>query len=146
MEEFALKQVKAGRIDEDIAAVYQEILKPDMMTEELSRHLAKILFTYKVTCKDAGALRLVVRQQPLKREKSYPLSNGVGFVSLYSSSYQILLEDSRGNRFLPKEGLEVFPMLDSEKFLEKGIACAKEKMPYLLKYFDRKKIDRKSVV
>ncbi len=140
MEEFALKQVKAGRIDEDIAAVYQEILKPDMMTEELSRHLAKILFTYKVTCKDAGALRLVVRQQPLKREKSYPLSHGVGFVSLYSSSYQILLEDSRGNRFLPKEGLEVFPMLDSEKFLEKGIACAKEKMPYLLKYFDRKKI------
>lgn len=140
MEEFALKQVKAGRIDEDIAAVYQEILKPDMMTEELSKHLAKILFTYKVTCKDAGALRLVVRQQPLKREKSYPLSHGVGFVSLYSSSYQILLEDSRGNRFQPKEGLKVLPMLDSEKFLEKGIACAKEKMPYLLKYFDRKKI------
>lgn len=140
MEEFALKQVKAGRIDEDIAAVYQEILKPEMMTEELSKPLAKILFTYKVTCKDAGALRLVVRQQPLKREKTYPLSHGVGFVSLYSSTYQILLEDSRGNRFLPKEGLEVFPMLDSEKFLEKGISCAKEKMPYLLKYFDRKKI------
>ncbi|EOS24265.1 hypothetical protein C806_02307 [Lachnospiraceae bacterium 3-1] len=140
MEEFVIKQLKAERIDEDSAVVYREILKPDMIADELLDHLAKILFTHKVTCKDSGALRLVVRQYSLKKEQIISLNHGIGFVNLYSSCYQILLEDSRGNRFLPEEELSVVPMLDSAQFLEKGIASAKEKMPYLLKYFDRKKI------
>lgn len=140
MEEFVIKQLKAERIDEDSAVVYREILTPDLIAEELMGHLAKILFVHKVTCKDSGALRLVVRQHPLKKEQTVPLSHGVGFVSLYGSFYQILLEDSRGNRFLPGEELSVVPLLDSGKFLEKGISSAGEKMPYLLKYFDRKKI------
>ncbi|MCI8483632.1 MAG: hypothetical protein HFH41_04745 [Lachnospiraceae bacterium] len=140
MEEFALKQLRAGRMDKEIAPVYQEVLTPDMITEELIEPLSKILFVHKVTCSDTGTLRLVVRQNPLKQEQIIPLHHGMAYVNLYSSTYQMMLEDSRGNRFLPKEELSVVPLLDCEKFLKKGVAEAKEKMPFLLKYFDGKKI------
>lgn len=140
MEEFAKKQISAGRIDKDMAVIYQEVLTPEMITEDLVEPLARILFVHKVRCKDAGALRLVVRQHPLKAEQTVSLNHGMGYVNLYSSSYQILLEDSRGGRFLPKEEISVTPLLDCEKFLEKGMNCAEEKLPWLLKYFDGKKI------
>lgn len=140
MEEYVIHQMQAGRIDEDSAVVYRELLTPELVAENQMDHLAKILFVHKVSCADLGVLRLVVRQHPLEQEQTVPLSHGVGYVSLYSSTYQILLEDSRGNRFLPREELSVTPLLDSGPFLEKGIACAKDRMPYLLKYFDRKKI------
>lgn len=140
MEEFALKQLRAGRIDKYLAPIYREVLKPDMITEELAGCFAKVLFAHEVTCSNPNALRLVVCQQPLAKEQVVPLNHGTGYVNIYSSTYQILLEDAKGNRFLPEESLSVVPLLESEKFLDGGIACAKEKIPYLLKYFDRKKI------
>lgn len=140
MEIFAIKQLQAGRIDEDMSVVYREVLTPELITDEIAGHLSKILFTHQVTCRDAKARQLVVRQHPLKQEQRIPLNHGIGYVNLYSSSYQILLEDSRGNRYLPQEELSVVPLMDSEKFMDKGKNAAKEKLPYLLKYFDGKKI------
>lgn len=140
MEIFAIKQLQAGRIDEDMSVVYREALTPELITDEMAEHLSKIIFTHQVTCKDAGAMQLVVRQHPLKKEQRIPLNRGIGYVNLYSSSYQILVEDSRGNRYLPREELSVIPLMDSEKFMDKGRNAAKEKLPYLLKYFDGKKI------
>lgn len=140
MEEFVGNQLAAGRIDKDIAPIYQEILTEDMIGEEQADSLAKILFVHKVACKEAKALRLVVRQHPLSKEQIVPLNHGIGYINLYSNTYQILLEDSRGNRFLPKEELTAVPLLENEKFLKKGMDLAQEKLPFLLKYFDGKKI------
>lgn len=140
MEEFVKKQLAAGRIDKDIAPVYQEILTEDMIKQDTADNLGRILFVHKVICKDTKALRLVVRQHPLKKEQIVPLSHGIGYINLYSNTYQILLEDSRGNRFLPEEELTPIPLLSSEKLLKKGMELAQEKLPFLLRYFDGKKI------
>lgn len=140
IEEFALRQLRGGRINRILAKVYREVLTPEFLTEEHADNLAKILFTCEVTCKNSNARNLILCQYPLKKEQVAPIVHGIGYVNIYSSSWQILLEDSRGRRFLPEEEIEVTPLLDSEPFLKWGIAHAKEKLPYLLRYFDKKKI------
>lgn len=140
MEIFALKQLSLGRMDKYIAPIYQEILTPEMITEELAECLEKVLFVHEATCSNPNAHHFVVRQYPLKNEQVVPIKGGIGYVNIYSDSYQILLEDARGNRFLPEETITVRPLLDSAKFLDASIACAKEKLLFLIKYFDKKKI------
>ncbi len=140
MEEFVQNQLRLNKIDKDIAIMYREVLSPEKVTTELAENLANVLFVHKIECSDYGALRLVIRQHPLKKEQVISINHGIGYANIYSSSYEILLEDSKGNRFMPKKELSVIPLLESEKFLEQGIACAEEKMPYLIKYFDKKKI------
>lgn len=140
MEVFALKQLSLCRMDKYIAPIYQEILTPEMITEELAECLGKVLFVHEVTCSNKNAHRLVVRQYPLKEEQVVPVKGGVGYVSIYSDSFRILLEDARGGRFLPEGTITVKPLLDRTEFLDRAIACAKNKLPFLIKYFEKKKI------
>ena len=140
IHEFALKQLKGGRIDRALAAVYKEALRPELLTPEWAGHMAKALFTCEVLCDNSYARNVILCQYCLEKEQVAPIVHGKAYVQIYGSSYQILLEDAGGRRFVPDEELKVTPLLDSEEFLARGIACAPDKLPYLLKYFDKKKI------
>ncbi len=140
IQEFALRQLRNGKIDAALAVIYREVLTPELLAEEEGKHMAKALFSCEVTCSSPDASNLVLCQHPLKKEQVVPFIHGKGYVNIYSSSWQILMEDASGRRFLPGDDLKVTPLMDSEEFLERGIACADEKLPYLLKYFDKKKI------
>lgn len=140
MEEFALKQLQGAKIDRTLAAVYREALTPELLTPERAADMAKILFACEVQCENPSIRNLVVCQYALAKEQIVPLVHGRAYVNIYGDSYQILLEDTKGRRFLPDDELQVTPLLDSERFLKQGIANAPEKLPYLLKYFDKKKI------
>lgn len=140
IREFALRQLKNGKTDASLAVIYREVLTPELLAEEPGKYMDQVLFACEVTCSIPEACNLVICQHPLKKEQTVPFIHGRGYVNIYSSSWQILLEDARGRRFLPGKDLKVTPLMESGKFLEKGIACAEEKLPYLLKHFDKKKI------
>ncbi len=140
MEDFVLQKIRAGRMDRYLAPICREVLKPEMIRGELADCLAKVLFTHRVASSNPNAVYAVVRHDTLKKEQVAALSHGQGYVGLYGSDYQILLEDGRGNRFLPEEGLVVEPLMDMDKFLGKAIEGAKDKIFPLLKYFDGKRI------
>lgn len=140
MEDFVLEKLRFGRMDKYLAPICREVLTPEMLQGDLADCLAKVLFTHQVSCSNQNAMRLVVRHHALKKEQIVALSQGQGYVSLYGSDCQILLEDRKGNRFLPEEELVIEPLMDMERFLPKAIQGAKDKVPPLLKYFDRKRI------
>lgn len=140
IQEFAFRQLKLGKIDKNLAVIYQEVLSPALLAGEQGEDFAKVLFACEVACSRPEACNLVVCQHPLNKEQVVPFIHGVGNVNIYSSTWQVLLEDATGKRFLPGEEVQVRPFLDNEKFLEQGIACAGDKLPYLVKYFDKKKI------
>ncbi len=140
IRDFALKQLQSGKIDRSLAAVYQEALTPQLLTSERAKHIAKALFACEVLCDNPNARNLVVCQYALEKEQVAPVVHGRAYVGIYGSSYKLLLEDARGRRFVPDEELTATPLMDGEEFLKKGMACAADKLPYLLKYFDKKKI------
>ena len=140
IQEFALKQMQGGRIDRALAAVYGEVLTPEILTRENAKDMAKALFACEVACDNPNVRNIVLCEHVLEKEQVAPVIHGKAYVNIYGSSWKILLEDARGRRFVPDEELSVTPLLESGKFLEQGIACAQDKIPYLLRYFDKKKI------
>ncbi len=140
MEEFALEQLRAGRIDQNLAVIYREFLTPAVINAESAEWLARVIFSCQVICREKKAVRLVVRQYQLQQEQIIPLVNHSAYLNLYGTNYSILLEDAKGNRFLPEEELVIKPLLHTTPFLKKGMEYAKNKLPYMLSYFDRKKI------
>lgn len=140
IEAFTLKQLRSGRMDSELAVLYQEMLTPGMITAETADWLASVLFSHQIRCRDKNAVRVVVRQNQLSQETAVPLVNHCAYVNIYGTSYSILLEDIKGSRYLPSEEVSVKPMMEYGEFVEKGIIFAEKKLPYLLNYFDRKKI------
>lgn len=140
MEEFALEQMRAGRIDPNLAVIYREFLTPAVINQESAEWLAKVIFACQVTCKEEKAVRIIVRQHQLQQEQIIPLVNHRAYVNIYGTVHSILLEDAKGNRFLPEEELVIKPLLHTAPFLKKGMEYAENKLPYMLSYFDRKKI------
>ena len=140
MEEFALEQLRAGRIDVNLAVIYRELLTPAMLNETSAEWLAKVIFACHVTCQEKKAVRVIVRHHQLQQEQSVTLVNHSAYINVYGADYSILLEDAKGNRFLPEQEPVIKPLLDTAPFLKKGMECAKDKLPYMLCYFDKKKI------
>lgn len=140
MEEFALEQLRAGRMDENLAIIYKEVLTPGMINRESAGWLAKVIFSCRIVCKEERAVRVIVRQHQLKQEQAVPLVNHRAYVNLYGTAYSILLEDTKGNRFVPREDIRVKPFINPSPFLEKGMEYGEDKLPYMLGYFDKKKI------
>ena len=140
IEEFALEQVRAGRIDKNLAVIYKEVLTPAMINKESAQWLSNVIFSKQIICKEEKAVRVIVRQYQLQQEQAVPVINHSAYVNIYGTEYSILLEDAKGNRFLPKEDIIIKPFMNIAPFLRKGMEYANDKLSYMLSYFDRKKI------
>lgn len=140
MEEFALEQLRAGRIDQNLAVIYREMLTPAVLNEESAEWLSKVIFSYQITCQEEKAVRVIVRQYQLQQEQAVPLVNHSAYVNIYGMVYSILLEDAKGNRFLPKEDIVIKPLMNAALFLKKGMEYASDNLSFMLSYFDCKKI------
>lgn len=99
IERFIVKQLYSEKVGRDLAYLYQEVMLTSMRTVDNLKQFAKILLVHKLTISDQSIVNVVVMDERLKRELIYPVNNGVAFVSLPSSNYTVLLEDTLGNRF-----------------------------------------------
>ena len=52
MEQFALAQMEAGHMDDNLAILYQEILPVSILNEELAHKAAEVLFVHKLCCEN----------------------------------------------------------------------------------------------
>ncbi len=99
IERFVVKQLYASRINRDLAYLYQEILMRHMATVDNIRQFARILLVHCIRVQSPGIVNVVVIDERLKQEMVYPVNNHKAYVTLPSSEYTVLLEDSVGNRF-----------------------------------------------
>lgn len=140
METFVIEQLSAGRIDSNLSVIYEEILTDYEFTEESAEWLSQVLFVHRITCTNPNAMRLVVRQRQFRQEQVVSLNGQTAYVTIYDNNCCIMLEDAKGRRFLPEDSIFVKPLMNTSLFLEKGMEKAREKMRYLWKYFEGKKI------
>ena len=99
IDRFVLKQLYEGRIDRNLAYLYSTIVLEDMMTEDNLRQFSRILFKHCITIEDKDIANVIVVDERLKSQMSYPVQNGTAYVALLGNDYSVLLEDREGNRF-----------------------------------------------
>ncbi len=99
MERFVIKQLYAGRINRDLAYLYQELILKEMATMDNIRAFAKVLLIHCIKVNDNSIVSIIVLDERLNKELVYPVNGGVCYIPLLSNEYTILLEDTLGNRY-----------------------------------------------
>ena len=79
MEQFALAQMEAGHMDDNLAILYQEILPVSILNEELAHKAAEVLFVHKLCCENHGIAKAYILHWQLKAPQVVTLTNGCGY-------------------------------------------------------------------
>ncbi len=99
IEHFIIEQLELGRIDSNLAVLYERFLTRRLLTRSLAAQLVKVLFTFRVTCKNPNMQSVIVAHDCLRQETVTPLKNGVARVQIYTQQARIFLADAEGKRY-----------------------------------------------
>ena len=118
MELFMEEQLAAGKINDDFALLYQDLLTEEVMTTELARGLERVLFTYDVRCSKENLKNLIVEHKALKMEQCVSLNDEMAQVQLMTPDYVLLAEDGDGKRYAAEEFCTVTHLLTDPRLEE----------------------------
>ena len=116
MRDFAIDQVMNGRINTDLAYLYEQILTPDTINPNIVSQFVKLLFTCDVKVDDPDVRRICVIQEEIVGERIYPVVDGHAYPEIYSGNHMVFTEDSRGVRsIVPKN--RVTELMDESLYI-----------------------------
>ncbi|MDD7738707.1 MAG: DUF5717 family protein [Fusicatenibacter sp.] len=98
MIRFANEQILKGRMNDDYALIYREFLE-EPGDPKTAKAIAEALFTRKIICRDKNIRQVVVCHNAMEKETSYPVTDRIAYVRIYSPDARILLEDEKRRRF-----------------------------------------------
>lgn len=135
MESFAYEQMERGRIDDNLAVIYEEVVSRGIYSAELADALSNVLFVHKLTCFAEEAARVIVIQKQLNKPQIVPLVNGSAYFSLYSNDYCIFIEDNHGNRYGGSVSYQLEKLMYPGKYIRACMQYSPWKLSCLLYYF-----------
>ncbi|MCH5281616.1 MAG: hypothetical protein J1E61_09125 [Lachnospiraceae bacterium] len=112
---FAIRQLLAGKIDDELAYLYRNVLMPEDMDEKLQEQLLKLAFANEVSIGNKRYRYCVVRHKGLKSRERYPIKEGKSLITLYTDDYTLLFEDENGLCHYEDTGYEVKPLLGYDR-------------------------------
>ena len=99
IERFALEQIGRGRINRDLAYLYESFLSPSMIDEQTARSLVSLLFMREVRTEAENAKEVLLAYGCRSDIKRFPITDGRAFVPVYDNDCRVLLGDGEGNIF-----------------------------------------------
>ena len=139
MGRFAMDQILAGHMDDNLAVVYDDMLDLGVINQEISKALSRIIFTHKVTVFDPRMVRVIVYQRQMREPQIVSIVDNTAYFQLYSSDYVIVFEDEKGCRYCGSITHQLQSLMDAQKYLGKCMELTPLQLPYLISYFDTKK-------
>ena len=133
MERFAMDQLEAGRISDDLAVLYRKFLRRNLLTKQMAEKLIRVLFSWEVACTDPSARRLVLHSERLVQEQSELFADGRACIAVYDPDSVLLVEDAQGNRRSAEQLCSRRRLFEQEEMLEWCVQKAPEH-PGLLLY------------
>lgn len=100
MEYFCTEQITKLHINRNLADIYNRLLQPEMITEEIGKPLSRLLFAHMIQIEDERLRKVYVYQPGSLSPREYVLNDKKIWVSLYGSEYTLAFEDAFGNRFI----------------------------------------------
>ncbi|MBQ9632604.1 MAG: hypothetical protein IJV04_06815, partial [Lachnospiraceae bacterium] len=97
MEEFALDMARKGRIDDNLAIIYQHIfLERGILDDDVANRMGDLLFYDKIFGLGSDILRVLVYEEALADPIIVAVEHHKAYVPIYSHHYRIFLEDRQG--------------------------------------------------
>lgn len=120
MERFAKEKLLQHKINEDYAVIYQEFIK-EIQKKNMAEAMAEVLFTHRIYCEDKKVRSVIVCHGSLEKEEVYPCTDGVAYISLYSSDAKILFQDEMRRRYVATVEYNLQRLMDISAYAEQCI-------------------------
>ena len=118
MELFMEEQLRAGRINRDLALLYEGLLTKMVLDRPLAEGLSKVIFTYEITCENPRMRHVIVNHEQFRQEQRVQICDGKAYVRIYSPFCSILLEDVDGHRYGSPQQYRMERLLNRPAFEE----------------------------
>ncbi len=118
IKEFAVQQMKRGRVDVHLANIYHQVLKQDMIDQENCFMVSRILFAYQITVNNPELRKVYVYHRGSLHPQEYQLNDRTTWIALYDVNDRIVFEDGKKNRFLQSVEYSKKSLTRDEKYLE----------------------------
>lgn len=118
LQDFLLEQLKARRVNDDLAWLYGRCLLAETLKGEFLEALADVLFLQKITCKERRIRFAEVRHKQLDGVISVPFSGDTAYVPVYTKDAGITLVDDQGGRHQTSVPYERKRAMIEPKFLQ----------------------------
>ena len=138
MQDFALQEILAGHIDDNLAVVYTHALERIPFSEELAQALARMIYVNKFTCLEDAFTHVVVQQENLRLPQSYPIVDHQAYVPVYPGNYVILLQDAYGRRYALPTDAQMVRLMNPGRYIRKCLEYAPEELPFVLHHMNGK--------
>lgn len=117
IEKFMLDQLAFGRVNQNLAMLYQKFLTKNLLNKRLADGLGRVLFTYELTCHIPEFVSAIVIHRQLKEENIVPMIHGKAQIQIYTQDYSIVFVDEAGNRYASPSSYELEKLLTNEQFM-----------------------------
>lgn len=142
IEDFALAQLKQRHIDDNLAVLYDNVLRRGVINKEISDRLADVLYTCRLTCLEDDIRYVILIQKKWQKNIVVPFVNNTAYVPIYTNDYAILLEDTQGRRMSAMGNCQLEKLMHPAHYIRRTIALSPEQIPYLLHYFESGGIEK----
>lgn len=139
IEPFALEQMALGHIDDNLAMVYQNILVTGILSEELARIAAGMVFMRKIVTLHPDVTRVFLYQEQYEMPLVVPMVQFQAYIPIVSRHYRLFLETTRGEMLCDASLYAMQRMLYPEPYFLRLNQLAPCALPFVLFDFDRKK-------
>lgn len=135
MGRFSMDQAQLRHIDDNLAVLYEDMLELGFINEELSAAFSDIIYTHKLIVFDKRIVRAIIYQNEMKEPQIVPVTDQCAYFELFSNDYVILLEDSRGYRYVKSISYRLQRLMDAEKYLDRCISLSPDRPQYIVSHF-----------
>ena len=132
MERFAIQQLEYGRINKDLAFLYDSLLTPAVIDAERAAAFVPLLFTRELAVKSEQIREAFLVYPYAEEEQAFPVVSGRAQIPVYHSEGRIILGDGAGNRFAVSAESRAEALLDPEKLAPMLAAYVRENFGYAI--------------
>ena len=113
IEQFVMEQLSLGKIDENLAVLYERFITRKMLTRSQAERLIRILFTFRVECRNPKITHVVVAHPTLREQQKAAFVNSTAHMQIYTDDAVIFLEDHQGRRYVSDSLYQLTRYMDS---------------------------------
>ena len=118
IEQFVISSLSMGRIDDNLAVLYERFLTRRMLTKSLAEQLARLLFAYEISCKNPNMAAVEVIHRNVRTHQEVILKNGRCRAYLYAGDACVLLIGADGKRYASSQLTKRHRYLNSQLLLD----------------------------
>ena len=135
IELFAIEQMKANRINDNLAIVYQNVLEMGVVDADMAHAAAGMIFMKKLVCIFPDITRVFVYQEQYEMPIVVPVVEGIAYVPIVSQHFQIFMETRQGTLYTDKKGYTLQRLMFPEAYLGKLRNLAPLSLAFILSDF-----------